>query len=47
VPHASFVTVDRTGHLGLVTRPEQFTRAIVDFVDAAEREPRARCENAS
>jgi pimeloyl-ACP methyl ester carboxylesterase len=47
VPHASFVTVDRTGHLGLVTRPEQFTRAIVDFVDAAEREPRTRCENAS
>jgi pimeloyl-ACP methyl ester carboxylesterase len=35
-PHARHVTIERTGHLGLLTRPEEFTRVVVPFVaDAA------------
>jgi pimeloyl-ACP methyl ester carboxylesterase len=32
-PHATAVTLERTGHLGLVTRAEEFARAIVEFAE--------------
>jgi pimeloyl-ACP methyl ester carboxylesterase len=34
-PHATGVTLERTGHLGLVTRPEEFARTIVEFAETA------------
>jgi len=34
-PHARFETLARTGHLGLVTRPDEFARLVVSFADAA------------
>jgi 3-oxoadipate enol-lactonase len=35
-PQARFVTIARTGHLGLITRPDEFTRIVAPFVaDAA------------
>ena len=36
-PHAQMVTLARTGHLGLVTRPDAFADALVPFVDACHR----------
>ena len=33
-PHATAVTLERTGHLGLVTRPEAFADAIMPFAEA-------------
>jgi pimeloyl-ACP methyl ester carboxylesterase len=35
-PHATAVTLARTGHLGLVTRPEAFADAIVPFAETCE-----------
>jgi pimeloyl-ACP methyl ester carboxylesterase len=32
-PHAERVTIARTGHIGLITRPEAFTAAVGPFVD--------------
>ena len=32
-PHASVATLARTGHLGLVTRPDEFARLVVDFAE--------------
>jgi pimeloyl-ACP methyl ester carboxylesterase len=32
-PHAERVTIDRTGHIGLVTRPEAFANAVAPFVE--------------
>jgi len=34
-PHARFVTLQRTGHLGLITRPDAFAQLVVSFADAA------------
>jgi len=34
-PHATAVTLERTGHLGLVTRADEFARAIARFADEA------------
>ena len=34
-PHATAVTLDRTGHLGLVTRPEEFAATIARFAGSA------------
>ena len=34
-PHATAVTLERTGHLGLVTRAEEFARVIVGFAENA------------
>lgn len=43
VPHARLETVERTGHLGLITRPDVFTELIAPFVeDAARVESRRR-----
>jgi pimeloyl-ACP methyl ester carboxylesterase len=35
-PHATGVVLERTGHLGLITRPDEFARLVVSF---AERTP--------
>jgi pimeloyl-ACP methyl ester carboxylesterase len=32
-PHAERVTIEHTGHLGLVTRPETFADAVAQFID--------------
>lgn len=34
-PQVRFETLDRTGHLGLITRPEAFARLVVSFADVA------------
>jgi pimeloyl-ACP methyl ester carboxylesterase len=41
-PHAAAVTLQRTGHLGLVTRPQEFARVIAEFAESAQMacEPR-------
>jgi 3-oxoadipate enol-lactonase len=39
LPRAEAVTLDRTGHLGIVTRPDAFARLVGDFLDRA-RTPR-------
>jgi hypothetical protein len=41
-PHARVVTIGRTGHLGLITRPEEFTRIVAPFVAEHAGEPVAR-----
>ena len=38
-PHAERVTIARTGHLGLITRPDAFADAVVPFVDRQWRRP--------
>ena len=37
-PHARAATIERTGHLGLITRPDEFARAVVPFTEAAARD---------
>jgi pimeloyl-ACP methyl ester carboxylesterase len=32
-PHAERVTIARTGHIGLITRPEAFVEAVAPFVE--------------
>ncbi len=34
-PQASVATISRTGHLGLITRPEEFARLVVPFAERA------------
>lgn len=41
-PHAQIVTVERTGHLGLITRPDEFARIIVSFAERASRDSESR-----
>jgi pimeloyl-ACP methyl ester carboxylesterase len=43
-PHAQIATIERTGHLGVLTRPDEFTRIVAPFVDAtaAATDPRRR-----
>jgi pimeloyl-ACP methyl ester carboxylesterase len=36
-PHAELVTILRTGHLGLITRPDEFARLVVGFAEGAAR----------
>ena len=38
IPGARSVTIERTGHLGAITRPWEFARLVGEFVAAAERE---------
>jgi hypothetical protein len=33
-PHAERATIARTGHIGLITRPDAFTAAVGSFVEA-------------
>jgi len=42
-PHAEVVTLARTGHLGLITRADEFARIVGSFVErSTAREPRRR-----
>lgn len=36
-PHARIATLARTGHLGLITRPDEFARLVVPFAEQASR----------
>jgi pimeloyl-ACP methyl ester carboxylesterase len=36
-PHATVATLERTGHLGLITRPDEFARLVVPFAERAAR----------
>jgi pimeloyl-ACP methyl ester carboxylesterase len=38
-PHAEHVTIARTGHIGLITRPEAFVEAVAPFVERLWRGP--------
>jgi 3-oxoadipate enol-lactonase len=38
IPGVRRVTLERTGHLGSITRPREFARLVEEFVAAAERE---------
>ena len=42
LPHAGVATIPRTGHLGLVTRPDEFARLVVTFAERAVHESEAR-----
>jgi pimeloyl-ACP methyl ester carboxylesterase len=35
-PHTQVATIERTGHLGLITRPEGFARIVVSFAERAD-----------
>jgi pimeloyl-ACP methyl ester carboxylesterase len=35
IPHAEITTLDRTGHLGTVTRPDAFASEVCQFVERA------------
>lgn len=35
-PHAEVMTIERTGHLGLITRPDEFADVIVSFAERAD-----------
>jgi pimeloyl-ACP methyl ester carboxylesterase len=41
-PHARVLTLERTGHLGLITKPEEFTRVVAPFVAENAGEALAR-----
>ena len=41
-PHARVAPIERTGHLGLITRPGEFARLVVRFAEEAAREADAR-----
>ena len=36
IPGSHHVTLDRTGHLGLVIRPGEFAALVTDFINAAD-----------
>jgi pimeloyl-ACP methyl ester carboxylesterase len=36
-PHARAATIERTGHLGLITRPDEFARLVVSFAEESAR----------
>jgi pimeloyl-ACP methyl ester carboxylesterase len=42
LPQARMVTIERTGHLGFITRPDVFARTIGSFVDETEKTARSR-----
>ena len=37
-PHARVATIANTGHLGLITRPDEFARIVVPFAESAARQ---------
>jgi len=39
-PHAIQAVLERTGHLGLITRAEEFARMVASFADQAEQRDR-------
>jgi pimeloyl-ACP methyl ester carboxylesterase len=36
-PHAEYVMLERTGHLGLITRPPRFAEIVAGFLERADR----------
>ena len=38
-PHARWETLERTGHLGIITRPVEFAATLVPFIQTTSREP--------
>lgn len=40
-PHAAEATLPRTGHLGVITKPDEFARLVVSFADQADQRERA------
>jgi len=42
IPQSTAVTLNRTGHVGMVTRPEAFADAVASFVSAHASEPPAQ-----
>jgi hypothetical protein len=36
-PHATQAVLQRTGHLGLITRPDEFARVVVSFAAQADQ----------
>jgi pimeloyl-ACP methyl ester carboxylesterase len=41
-PHARTATLERTGHLGSITRPQEFAGLVVPFADGTDRERAGR-----
>jgi len=41
-PHAEAVTIQHTGHLGLITRPQEFARLVASFAKSVERDADTR-----
>ena len=41
-PHAETVTIQHTGHLGLITRPREFARLVAGFAKSVERDADTR-----
>jgi pimeloyl-ACP methyl ester carboxylesterase len=41
-PHAHAATLERTGHLGSITRPDEFARLVTEFVQSASYEQNER-----
>jgi pimeloyl-ACP methyl ester carboxylesterase len=41
-PHATEVVLERTGHLGLITRPDEFARHVVSFAERGDHAPARR-----
>ena len=41
-PHAQSATIARTGHLGMLTRPDEFTRIVAPFVEDTARRVASR-----
>jgi pimeloyl-ACP methyl ester carboxylesterase len=37
-PHARVAMIERTGHLGLITRPDEFARLVVSFAEGPARQ---------
>ena len=37
-PHAEQTTLAHTGHIGLITRPDEFARAVTEFIDRASQQ---------
>lgn len=41
-PHATSATLAHTGHIGLITKPEEFARLVGDFTERAQEDRRRR-----
>jgi pimeloyl-ACP methyl ester carboxylesterase len=41
-PHAETATLSRTGHLGSITRPDEFARVVTPFVRSASYQEQER-----
>jgi pimeloyl-ACP methyl ester carboxylesterase len=41
-PHATSATIERSGHLGPITRPQQFAELVARFADEGARQEQRR-----